>query len=566
MNSELLVPIKGRLIAVILLSVLTAIATIIPLAGIVYIARIFPDGNHQHIWTIVAVIIIAAIIRMVANGMSGMLSHSADNDLQLALRRQLVGHIRRLPLGWLDSHRSAGIIGSVEKDVADVHQLIGHTINEVIVALLVPLFSLILLFTIDWRIALVAFIPMIITIVLMGIMLSTGQTLQKEYGEANQAMTSAVIEFVRGIAVMKSFGNTHTGSSRYTDRVNGLVDAWSRWSRQSTIYLGLIDVVVSPVTVLLVMCGIGLAWRTDDVPLGLIAGLALGLGLSAAIVRVAMNSESIATGIAALTSIAHVLHTPTIPEPEKPQHPGVGPLVADNITFSYDDSTPALSNVTARFDPGTITALVGPSGSGKSTLAKLLARFYDVAEGTISIAGVDVRDIATDELYRTIGMVFQDPQLLNVSIRENIRMCRPDATDDQIMAAARRARIDTDITQLPRGLDSIIGVDANLSGGQEQRIAIARAFLADTPILILDEATAYADPDSEAAIKAAIDELAQHRTVIMIAHRLSTIIAADQILVLESGRIAERGTHQELLEQGELYPELWHTFAGTEAK
>ena len=189
-----------------------------------------------------------------------------------------------------------------------------------------------------------------------------------------------------------------------------------------------------------------------------------------------------------------------------------------------------------------------------------------MAEGTISIAGVDVRDIATDELYRTIGMVFQDPQLLNVSIRENIRMSRPDATDDQIMAAARRARIDTDITQLPRGLDSIIGVDTNLSGGQEQRIAIARAFLADPPILILDEATAYADPDSEAAIKAAIDELAQHRTVIMIAHRLSTIIAADQILVLESGRIAERGTHQELLEQGELYPELWHTFAGTEAQ
>jgi hypothetical protein len=566
MNSELLAPIKGRLIAVILLSVLTAIATIIPLAGIVYIAKIFPDGNHQHIWTIVAVIIIAAIIRMVANGMSGMLSHSADNDLQLALRRQLVGHIRRLPLGWLDSHRSAGIIGSVEKDVADVHQLIGHTINEVIVALLVPLFSLILLFTIDWRIALVALIPMIIIIVLMGIMLSTGQTLQKEYGDANQAMTSAVIEFVRGIAVMKSFGNTHAGSSRYTDRVNGFVDAWSRWSQQSTNYLGLIDVIASPVTVLLFMCNIGLAWRTHDVPLGLIAGLALGLGLSATIVRVAMNSESIATGIAALTSIAHVLHTPTIPEPKKPQHPGIGPLVADNITFSYDDSTPALSNVTARFDPGTITALVGPSGSGKSTLAKLLARFYDVAEGTISIAGVDVRDIATDELYRTIGMVFQDPQLLNVSIRENIRMCRPDATDDQIMAAARRARIDTDITQLPCGLDSIIGVDTNLSGGQEQRIAIARAFLADTPILILDEATAYADPDSEAAIKAAIDELAQHRTVIMIAHRLSTIIAADQILVLESGRIVERGTHQELLEQGELYPELWHTFAGAEAQ
>ena len=231
-----------------------------------------------------------------------------------------------------------------------------------------------------------------------------------------------------------------------------------------------------------------------------------------------------------------------------------------------DTRIDVLKNINLQIHAGELVAIIGQSGSGKSTLAKLLARFYDVAEGTISIAGVDVRDIATDELYRTIGMVFQDPQLLNVSIRENIRMCRPDATDDQIMAAARRARIDTDITQLPRGLDSIIGVDTNLSGGQEQRIAIARAFLADTPILILDEATAYADPDSEAAIKAAIDELAQHRTVIMIAHRLSTIIAADQILVLESGRIAERGTHQELLEQGELYPELWHTFAGTEAQ
>ena len=278
---SLLAPIRTRMRAVVALSVLSSVATVASLVGIIDIAMTYPEAPEHRTWLAVAVIVVAATVRMAADGAAGMLSHRADNDLQLHLRRRLVAHIRKLPLGWLDARRSSGIIESVEKDVAAVHQLMGHTVGETVVAVLVPLLSLIALVAVDWRIAAVAVVPVLVTFALMGVMISRGAGLQRDYERASEGVTAAVIELVRGIPVMKSFGRASQGAGRYDAAASSFVRAWSAWSRQSNIYLGLIDVVTSPITVLAVVCGAGLALRdtAGGKPEGLVAGLVLGLSL-----------------------------------------------------------------------------------------------------------------------------------------------------------------------------------------------------------------------------------------------------------------------------------------------
>ena len=559
---SLLAPIRTRMRAVVALSVLSSVATVASLVGIIDIAMTYPEAPEHRTWLAVAVIVVAATVRMAADGAAGMLSHRADNDLQLHLRRRLVAQIRKLPLGWLDARRSSGIIGSVEKDVAAVHQLMGHTVGETVVAVLVPLLSLIALVAVDWRIAAVAVVPVLVTFALMGVMMSRGAGLQRDYERASEGVTAAVIELVRGIPVMKSFGRANQGSGRYDAAASSFVRAWSAWSRQSNVYLGLIDVVTSPITVLAVVCGAGLALRdaAGGTPEGLVAGLVLGLGLSAAIVRVAMNSEPIIAGIAALKSIAEVLGTPPIAEPADPVPVRGGALEVRNLVF-YEDGPRVLDGMSATFEPGTLTALVGSSGSGKSTVARLLARFHDPVEGSVLLGGVDLRDIAVRDVHRSVSVVFQDPQLLTLPLRENIRLAKRDATDGDIMAAAKLANLDAVIEALPKRLDSVVNVDVTFSGGEAQRVAIARSIVTDAPVLIFDEATAYADPASEALIQSAIERLARSRTVIVIAHRLSTIRNADRILVLDGGAVAEAGTHDELLARGGRYRDLWRAFA-----
>ena len=357
---SLLAPIRTRMRAVVALSVLSSVATVASLVGIIDIAMTYPEAPVHRTWLAVVVIVVAATVRMAADGAAGMLSHRADNDLQLHLRRRLVAHIRKLPLGWLDARRSSGIIGSVEKDVAAVHQLMGHTVGETVVAVLVPLLSLIALVAVDWRIAAVAVVPVLVTFALMGVMISRGAGLQRDYERASEKVTAAVIELVRGIPVMKSFGRASQGAGRYDAAASSFVRAWSAWSRQSNIYLGLIDVVTSPITVLAVVCGAGLALRdtAGGKPEGLVAGLVLGLGLSAAIVRVAMNSEPIIAGIAALKSIAEVLGTPPITESAEPVPVHGGALEVRNLVFSYGDGPRILDGMSATFESG------APHGSG----------------------------------------------------------------------------------------------------------------------------------------------------------------------------------------------------------
>ncbi|MGD9530342.1 MAG: ABC transporter ATP-binding protein, partial [Pseudonocardia sp.] len=286
-------------------------------------------------------------------------------------------------------------------------------------------------------------------------------------------------------------------------------------------------------------------------------GLLVALILPSTVTALGFGAQSRRTAAAAAERIADILDTPVLPVAEHPRVPEGHRVEFDGVSFSYDGRVDVLHGVSLTLEPGTVTALVGPSGSGKSTLATLLPRFHDVTAGAVRLGGVDVREIAPTELYRHVGFVLQDVQLLRASVADNIRLGRPEATDEEVRDAARAAQVHDRITALPRGYDAVIGEDAQLSGGEAQRVSIARALLADTPVLVLDEATAFADPESEAAIQDALSELARGRTLLVVAHRLTTITGADRIAVLDAGAVVEAGTHDELLAAGGRYARMW---------
>ncbi|MFJ8601435.1 ABC transporter ATP-binding protein [Streptomyces shenzhenensis] len=555
-------PVRGRLALAIGLQAVAALAGVVPFIAVSLIADRLTGGSPaagDTLWPLVTLACAAGLLALACGTAAGALAHVADNDLQLTLRRRLARHIGRLPLGRLTDRGTGEVKQAVQDDVSALHTLFAHTLLDVVAVLTAPVLALGYLFTVDWRLALVTVVPLVLGVLLFSRAMSGAAAQMAEFGAALGRISAAAVEFAAGIAVFKSFGRGRKAHERFLGATEGFADFFSHWVRATLVSSTAAVLVVAPAVVLLLLSVVGAVFVTNAWMTGaeLVPFLLLGPAVAAPMGVVGPRIQQIRAGQAAAVRITELLATPALPEPTAPALPDGHHISMRGVSFSYDGQTDVLRGVDLDLAPGTVTALVGPSGSGKSTLASLLPRFHDVTAGKVTLGGADLRDIPATELYRRVGFVLQDVRLLRASVADNIRLGRPDATDEEVERCARAARIHDRVMALPDGYATELGTAVTLSGGEAQRLSIARALLADAPVLVLDEATAYADPHSEALIQDALSALAAGRTLLVIAHRLSTIRSADRIVVLEDGRITEQGRHDDLLAVRGRYATLW---------
>lgn len=490
--------------------------------------------------------------------------HYADADFRVNARTILTEHLSKVPLGWFSANSSAQVKQGATDDVLNMHQSVGHAPVDITTAVLSPLLPLIYLFAIDWRLSLIliAFFVIILAIT-APIMFKDYADLNTRYNDSLVELSSSIVEMIDGITVVKTFGKSSHASQRFGRAVANQTDICYKWTKQTASPFSILFAMFSPATMLVILLSLSVAVSASGwiefsqcIPF-----LVLGVGVPSALINVFNPFRFLRQSMQSAAHLGTILDVQPLPEPSTPQEvPDCNLSVAfDKLSFSYnEDAEPALDGVDVVLDPGTVTALVGSSGSGKTTFARMIPRFWDPTEGTLRFNSIDLREMKTTHVLSHAAIVFQDTVLLRESIRDNIRLGCMQASDEEVVEAAKNAQIHDRIEELPHGYDTVVGSeDGNLSGGEMQRVAIARAMLQDAPILVLDEATAHADPENEGAIQKALSRLSQGRTTVVIAHRLNTITNADKILVLESGHIIESGRHEELLELGGHYASLW---------
>ncbi|MEV0342483.1 ABC transporter ATP-binding protein [Nocardia sp. NPDC050713] len=562
---RLLRPYLGGFAAVVALQVLGAVAGLAPLLAVAELGRVLLSPgpiDHDHVWFVVVAGAAGLLVRLLCTAASAGIGHLLDDRVQLSFRRQLAERLGRVPLGWFARRRTGELAKVVGEDVSAVHPFIAHTPGELVSAFVVPLVSLIYLFTVDWRLTLITLVPVLLAVALVPLMMTpTRLREQADFDAAMGRIASSVVEFVQGIAVVKAFGGSGRAHRKFVTAADDFADIFLRMVRGLAGVAAGMQVALSPPFVLLAVLIGGTALITSGgmAPADLLPFLLLGLGLTAPVAALGHGFDDMQAARRAVDRIRDVLAVPSLPEPAHPVAPQGHRVELRDVRFGYEDGHEVLRGIDLVLEPGTVTALVGPSGSGKSTLVQLLPRFFDPTHGSVVLGGVDLRDLGSRELYRTVSFVFQDVRLLRASVADNIALAVPHADLDDVVRAARLANIHQRILELPRGYDTVLGEDAGLSGGEAQRLSIARALLADAPVLVLDEATAFADPQTEQAVRQTLSTWGGDRTILVIAHRLETVADADTVVVLENGSIVERGEPAELLARNGKFAALWQS-------
>ena len=550
------------------LSVLSSAARIVPFFTIYGVVRELlahyqePSMVDQNaILTLCAVTFGAALVYGLCAFISSALSHTAAYEIIYDLRLQLMEKLSRVSSGFFTSTTQGAIKKVVSDDSNQIEAFLAHHLCEIAAAVATPVFTLLYLFGMDWRLAIVTLLPILISLVLLSACLKQPNkaALQVELHDAQERMQGTVVEYIHGMSVIKVFNRTLSAFQRYEGDLNHFTDVVDRTARANAkpmgayyAFFGAQLLFLLPAVLLLIPTAES---YLDFLPVILLFFL-VGSGLKEPmenLMQMVILSGRIVEGVSRIDNMLR--------QQEADQDGAGDPTTFDvefsDVEFAYTEGIPAVDHVSFHLSQGTVTGLVGPSGGGKSTLAQLLLRFYGPQGGTIRIGGVDIREIPPARLMELVAYVFQDSVLFTDTIENNIRMGNTEATTEEVEQAARNAGIHEVIQALPQGYQTVVGRDdAYLSGGEKQRLAIARVFLKDAPIIILDEATAYADAENEAKIQAAFAKLAQNKTVLMIAHRLKTVERADQILVMDKGKLVGAGTHEELLTGCETYKHL----------
>ena len=552
--------------------VLSAVSALVALVPFVYIWKILRDVlnaapdyaqavNIPHYgWMAVLFAVLAYLIYIAAL----MCSHLSAFRVATNLRLEVSEHLATLPLGFTETFGSGKLRKIIHESTGAAETFLAHQLPDKYNAMATPIGLLVLLLVFDWRLGLLSLVPVALGFVIMSAM--TGRRMadkMRQYGNALESMSNEAVEYVRGIPVVKTFGQSVFSFKKF----KATIDEYEKWviayTKELRMPMMLYTAAINGVFAFLIVGGLLFTRNgvTSEFLLILLFYIIITPVISLTLTRIMYMSENELVVADALARVDSVLDAEPVPENDHPRHPKDASVSLKDVHFSYDGKTDVIKGVSLKIQPGQTVAFVGPSGGGKSTLANLICRFFDVQSGSVRVGGADVRDIPKEELMDTISFVFQNSRLLKGSILDNVRLGRAQATEAEVLAALKAAQCMDIVEKFPEGIHTVIGTKGvYLSGGEQQRIAIARAMLKNAPILLLDEATAFADPDNEARVQAAFAQLAKGKTVIMIAHRLSIVANADCIYVVQDGQIVESGTKDELCVQNGLFARMWQDY------
>ena len=554
----------------VVLSAVNGLLSLVPFIFLWLVVRtlLTADGNlaDTPVWDYAIAAFVVSVANVLLYFAALMLSHLSAFRIETNMRRTAMERLMHVPLGFFDTQNTGRMRKIIDEDSSQTHTFVAHILPDVAGSVVAPIGIIILLLAVDWQLGIAAMVPIVCAFGIMGYMMNPkNNDFQRMYLDAQEKMSAEAVEYVRGIPVVKVFQQTVFSFKRFHDSIINYRDLVIRYTLLWRTPMSAYTIAINAFAFLLVPTGIiliGHGGETAIIVSDMVLYVLIAPIIAANVMKAMHLSQNLFLANEAVDRLEKLTATPPLPESSEPEKAAAFDVSLRNVSFRYEAAErDAVSHIDLDIPQGKTVALVGASGSGKTTIARLIPRFWDVREGSLKIGGVDVRHMDKATLMRNVSFVFQNTRLFKTSILENIRYGNPDATIEQVNRAVDLSQSREIIERLPQGLNTVIGAEGTyLSGGEQQRIVLARAILKDAPIVVLDEATAFADPENEHLIRQAFAHLTRGKTVLMIAHRLTTVQDADNIVVVDNGRIAEQGMHQQLMEQATLYYKMWNEY------